>query len=181
MVSYLAQRLLLAALTVLAVSMLSFGIIHVTPGHYVTSYVAQMSAMGNAISVEEAHNLRVQYGLDQPLYVQFVHWMGLIFQGNFGMSMEWRKPVMDLIGDRLELTVIVSVAAILVTWVVGLPIGIYSAVRPYSIGDYLATFFGFVGLAVPSFLLSLVLMYIGFKYFNMNVGSLFSDQYVEAP
>src|SRR6266849_8206987 len=128
MISYLARRLLLAVITVLAVSMLSFGIIHLTPGDYVTSYVAQMSAMGSSVSDEEAHNLRVQYGLDQPIYVQYVRWMGLILQGNFGMSMEWRKPVMDVIGDRLELTVIVALSAVMFTWIVALPIGIYSAV-----------------------------------------------------
>ncbi len=181
MISYFARRLLLAVITVLAVSMLSFGIIHLTPGDYVTSYVAQMSAMGSAVSDEEAHNLRVQYGLDQPIYVQYARWVGLMLQGNFGMSMEWRKPVMDVIGDRLTLTVVVSLAAVVFTWVVALPIGIYSAVRQYSIGDYVATFLGFVGLAVPSFLLALVLMYVGFKYFNMNVGGLFSENYVEAP
>jgi len=95
--------------------------------------------------------------------------------------MEWRKPVMDVIGDRLLLTVVVSLAAVLFTWVVALPIGIYSAVRQYSIGDYIATFLGFVGLAVPSFLLALVLMYVGFKYFSMNVGGLFSDNFIDAP
>jgi peptide/nickel transport system permease protein len=161
--------------------MLSFGIIHLTPGDYVTSYVLSMSSQGTTVSEEEAHNLRVQYGLDQPIYVQYVRWMGLIVQGNFGMSMEWRKPVMDVIGDRLVLTVVVSLAAVLFTWVIALPIGIYSAVRQYSIGDYVATFLGFVGLAVPSFLLALVLMYVGFKYFNMNVGGLFSDNFIDAP
>jgi peptide/nickel transport system permease protein len=179
--TYLARRLLLALLTVVAVSMLSFGIIHLTPGDYVTSYVLSMSSQGTTVSEEEAHNLRVQYGLDQPIYVQYVRWMGLIVQGNFGMSMEWRKPVMDVIGDRLVLTVVVSLAAVLFTWVIALPIGIYSAVRQYSIGDYVATFLGFVGLAVPSFLIALVLMYVGFKYFNMNVGGLFSEQFIDAP
>ncbi len=180
MLAYLARRLLWALVTVIAVSMLSFGIIHLTPGDYVTSYVASMSAAGNVVSAEEAANLRAQYGLDRPIYVQYAKWMGLIVQGNFGMSMEWRKPVMDVIGDRLVLTVVVSLAAVMFTWVVALPIGIYSAVRQYSVGDYLVTFIGFVGLAVPSFLLALVLMYLGFKYFNMTVGGLFSPQYLDA-
>jgi peptide/nickel transport system permease protein len=181
MLSYIARRFLLAVLTVIAVSMLSFGIIHLTPGDYVTSYVAQMSAMGTSVSEAEAQNLRTQYGLDRPIYVQYELWMGLIVQGNFGMSMEWRKPVMDVIGDRLVLTVVVALSAVLFTWLIALPIGIYSAVRQYSIGDYVATFIGFLGLAVPSFLLALVLMYVGFKYFNMNVGGLFSEKFVDAP
>jgi peptide/nickel transport system permease protein len=181
MLTYIARRFLLAVLTVIAVSMLSFGIIHLTPGDYVTSYVAQMSAMGTSVSEAEAQNLRTQYGLDRPIYVQYELWMGLIVQGNFGMSMEWRKPVMDVIGDRLVLTVVVALSAVLFTWLIALPIGIYSAVRQYSIGDYVATFIGFLGLAVPSFLLALVLMYVGFKYFNMNVGGLFSEKFVDAP
>src|SRR5579859_2202263 len=118
MLSYLARRLLLAVLTVIAISMLSFGIIHLTPGDYVTSYVAQMSASGSAVSDEEAHNLRVQYGLDQPIYIQYARWMGLIAQGNYGMSMEWRKPVIDVIGDRLFLTVVVALSAVLFTWII---------------------------------------------------------------
>src|SRR5262249_3965205 len=140
-----------------------------------------MSSQGRTVSVEGCHTLRAQYGLDQPIYVQYVRWMGLMVQGNFGMSMEWRKPVMDVIGDRLLLTVVVSLAAVLFTWVVALPIGIYSAVRQYSIGDYVATFLGFVGLAVPSFLLALVLMYVGFNDFSMNVGGLCSDNFSDAP
>lgn len=181
MLAYLGRRFLLALLTVWAVSVLSFGIIHMTPGDYVTSYVASMAATGSVVSEAEARNLRIQYGLDQPMYVQYVRWMGLMLQGNFGMSMEWRKPVMDVIGDRLVLTVVVSLAAVVFTWIVALPIGIYSAVRQYSIGDYLFTFIGFIGLAVPSFLLALILMYLGFKYLNLNVGGLFSAQYIQAP
>ena len=97
------------------------------------------------------------------------------------MALEWQRPVSEVIGDRLWLTMVVSVAAIILTWVLALPIGVYSAVRQYSVGDYVATFIGFIGLAVPSFLLALVLMYIGFKYFNVSIGGLFSDEFVEAP
>lgn len=181
MLSYLIRRLLLALLTVWAVSVLSFIIIRLPPGDYITAYIAQQAAMGNAVSEQEAANLRAQYGLDQPLYVQYLKWVGLMLQGNFGQSMEWRRPVMDVIGDRLLLTVVLSLAAVLFTWLLAIPIGIYSAVRQYSLGDYVFTFLGFIGLAVPGFLLALVLMYLGFKYLNMDVGGLFSAQYVEAP
>ncbi|MHB1417871.1 MAG: ABC transporter permease, partial [Chloroflexota bacterium] len=107
--------------------------------------------------------------------------MGEIAQGNFGMAMEWNRPVIDVIGDRLALTVVVSLVAMLFTWVIALPIGIYSAVRQYSIGDYVSTFIGFIGLAVPNFLLGLVLMYLGFVYLNANIGGLFSPEYLDAP
>ena len=107
--------------------------------------------------------------------------MGLILRGNFGMAMEWGRPVADVIGDRLTLTMVISIAAIIFTWGIALPIGIYSAVRPYSVLDYVFTFVGFIGLAIPGFLLALVVMYVGFKYFGANVGGLFSPDYAEAP
>ena len=181
MAGYIARRFLLAILTIIAITVLSFTIIQLPPGDYVTSYIAQMSSSGSSVSEAEAESLRIQYGLDQPIYVQYFRWMGLIMQGNFGMAMEWGRPVMEVIGDRLTLTIVVSIAAILFTWAVALPIGIYSAVRQYSIGDYIFTFIGFIGLAVPGFMLALLIMYLGFVYFNANVGGLFSPEYMEAP
>ena len=164
-----------------AVSVLAFVIIQLPPGDYITSYIATMSGSGSFVSQQEADALREQYGLNKPLYVQYLRWMKLVLQGNFGMALEWGRPVAEVIGDRLWLTMAVSVAAILLTWGLALPIGIYSAVRQYSIGDYVATLLGFIGLAVPSFLLALVLMYFGFKVFNLNIGGLFSEQFAEAP
>jgi peptide/nickel transport system permease protein len=179
--AYLVRRLILAALTVWAVSVLAFVIIQLPPGDYITSYIAQMSASGSSVSQQDADALRHEYGLDQPVWIQYFRWMGMVLRGNFGMALEWQRPVSEVIGDRLWLTMIVSVAAIILTWGLALPIGVYSAVRQYSVGDYVATFIGFIGLAVPSFLLALVLMYIGFKYFNASIGGLFSDEFVEAP
>ncbi|MBI3084836.1 MAG: ABC transporter permease [candidate division NC10 bacterium] len=164
-----------------AVSVLSFVIIQLPPGDYITTYIAQMSASGSFVSAQEAEALRQQYGLDKPLYVQYLRWMALILQGNFGMALEYSRPVAEVIGDRLWLTMVVSVAAIVFTWLVALPIGIYSAVRQYSLGDYIATFVGFIGLAVPSFMLALILMYLGFTLFNANIGGLFSEELAEAP
>jgi peptide/nickel transport system permease protein len=181
MAGYIAQRLVLAAFTIVAISILSFIIIHLPPGDYVTSYIAQMAANGGAVSAEEAQNLRIQYGLDQPIYVQYLRWVGMIVHGNFGMAMQYQLPVAQVIGDRLWLTIAVSVAALLFTWAVALPIGIYSAIRQNSILDYFFTFIGFIGLAVPNFLLALLILYFGFKFFNMNVGGLFSPAYAEAP
>lgn len=181
MLSYLAKRFLLAILTVWAVTALSFAIIRLPPGDYVTSYIAEQQAMGNVISDAEAANLREQYGLNAPLYVQYGKWMGRLLTGDFGESFEWREPVMNVIGDRLWLTVILSVTAVFFTWIIAIPIGIYSAVRQYSLGDYVFTFLGFAGVAIPGFLLALVLMYLGFKYLNMDVGGLFSQEYSQAP
>jgi peptide/nickel transport system permease protein len=181
MLAYIGRRAILAIFTVWAISVLSFAIIQLPPGDYVTSYIAQMASMGSVVSDEEAQNLRIQYGLGQPMYVQYFKWMKLVVQGNFGMSMEWRRPVTEVIGDRLWLTVVVSIAALILTWVLALPIGIFSAVRQYSVGDYFATFIGFIGLAVPNFLLALVILYFGFILFNANIGGLFTPELQDAP
>ena len=181
MISYIVRRFFLAVLTVLAISVLSFIIIQLPPGDYVTSYIASMSASGSAVSEGEAEALRRQLGLDRPIYVQYIRWFGLILQGNFGMAMEWGRPVRDVIGDRFWLTVVISGAAVIFTWVLALPIGIYSAVKRYSIADYIFTFIGFLGLAIPGFMLALIVMYFGFVLFDANIGGLFSPEYATAP
>jgi peptide/nickel transport system permease protein len=178
--SFLAHRLLLAIVTIIAISMLAFAIIQLPPGDYLTSYISQMAASGSMISEQEAQNLRVLYGLDKPKYMQYVYWVGLMLHGNFGMSLEWGLPVMTVIGDRLALTMVVSLLAVILTWGLALPIGIYSAVRQYSVGDYVFTLVGFIGLAVPSFMLALVLMYLGFAWFGADVGGLFSAEFNDA-
>jgi peptide/nickel transport system permease protein len=178
---YIVRRLLLALLTTWAISVLAFVIIQLPPGDYVTAYIAQMTASGTVVSQQLADTLREQYGLNKPLWVQYLRWMKLVLRGDFGMALEWGKPVSEVIADRLWLTMALSLGAIAITWVLALPIGIYSAVRQYSIGDYVATFVGFVGLAVPSFMIALILMYAGFRYFGANIGGLFSDRFVEAP
>jgi peptide/nickel transport system permease protein len=179
--AYVGRRVLLAVFTVWAISVLSFAIIQLPPGDYVTSYIAQMASSGSVVTEEEAQNLRIQYGLGQPIYVQYLKWMKLVVRGDFGQSMEWKRPVIEVIGDRLWLTVVISVAALILTWVLALPIGIYSAVRQYSPGDYVATFVGFIGLAVPNFLLALVLLYLGFVFFNAHIGGLFTPELQDAP
>ncbi len=180
MLAYIGRRVVLALFTVWAISILSFVIIQLPPGDYVTSYIAQMASTGSVVSEEEAQALRIQYGLGQPIYVQYAKWMRQVVVGNFGMSMEWRRPVTEVIGERLWMTVIISVAALLLTWALALPIGIYSAVRQYSLGDYLATFVGFIGLAVPNFLLALVILYLGFVFFSAHIGGLFSPELQDA-
>jgi peptide/nickel transport system permease protein len=180
MLAYIGRRFVLAIFTVWAISVLSFVIIQLPPGDYVSSYIAQMASMGSVVSDEEAQALRIQYGLGQPIYVQYIKWMKQVVVGNFGMSMEWKRPVTEVIGARLWMTVLISVSALILTWVLALPIGIYSAVRQYSVGDYLATFIGFIGLAVPNFLLALVILYFGFVLFNAHIGGLFSPELQDA-
>lgn len=181
MLAYLSRRVVLALLTVGAISVLSFVIIRLPPGDYISSYIASVSMSGGFVSEQEVQALRREYGLDKPVYVQYLRWMGMVVRGRFGVSLEYRRPVSEVIGDRLWLTMVVAIAAVVLTWALALPIGIYSAVRQYSLGDYIATFVGFIGLAVPSFMLALVLLYLGFKYFNANIGGLFSGEFDLAP
>ena len=181
MLAYLLRRLLLALVTIWAITVVTFVIIQLPPGDFVDAYVAQSAAMGSAITMEEAAALRQAYGLDQPLPVQYFKWLGLISRGEFGISFEFGRPVTEVIGDRLWLTILLSIGAIIVTWGIALPIGIYSAVRQYSWGDYFFTFVGFIGLAVPNFLLALIVMYLAFRWFGLNVGGLFSAEFELAP
>lgn len=181
MITFIVRRIFLGLLTILVTSVVAFLIIQLPPGDFVDAYIAQQAGDGSFVSVETAETLRRQYGLNQPFSVQYLKWMGRILQGDFGQSLEFRVPVRDVIGDRIWMTVVVSIGAILITWGLALPIGIYSAVRQYSIGDYIVTFLGFMGLAIPNFLLALILMYFGFKYLGVSVGGLFSAEYQLAP
>ncbi|TVR74968.1 MAG: ABC transporter permease [Sphaerobacteraceae bacterium] len=177
MLGYIIRRALFSLVTIFLVSILSFAIIQLPPGDYVDSYIAQLQASGTPVSTSEAENLRARYGLDEPFAVQYGLWMRQVLRGNLGTSMQWQRPVREVIGDRLALTMVVSVAALVFTWMIALPIGIFSAVRQYSVADYIATTIGFMGLAVPNFLFALVVMYIGWSVFGLNVGGLFSAEY----
>jgi peptide/nickel transport system permease protein len=181
MLAYLLRRLGLALVTIWAITVVTFVIIQLPPGDFVDAYIAQSAAMGSAITQAEAEALRQAYGLGEPLIVQYAKWLGLIVRGEFGVSFEFGRPVTEVIGDRLWLTIVLSVGALIVTWGLALPIGIYSAVRQYSIGDYIFTLLGFIGLAVPNFLLALLVMYFSFRLFGMNVGGLFSAEQELAP
>ncbi len=181
MLSFLTRRLVLALITTWAISIIAFAIIQLPPGDYVTAYIAQLEAQGDFVSEDEAINLRLEYGLEQPFPVQYYKWMRQALKGNFGVAMEYRRPVSDVIGDRLLLTAALTFTSIIFTWILAIPIGIYSAVKQYSVGDYTFTFIGFIGLGVPNFLLALVVLYAGFVWFGANVGGLFSPEMVDAP
>ena len=181
MLKFLARRVALALVTCLAISMLTFVIIRLPPGDFVDAYIAQLASSGSSVSSEQAEAMRRDYGLDLPIVLQYARWIGRVLRGDLGVSMMWRRPVTEVIGDRLWLTMAISLAALFLTWMIALPIGIYSAVRQYSWGDYLFTGLGFVGLAVPNFLLALILMYLGFRFFGLNISGLFSPEYIQAP
>ncbi len=161
-----------------AVSIISFFIINLPPGDYVTSYIAQLQNTGSIILADEAENLREFYGINRPLYVQYGKWINQIAHGNLGYSFEFGLPVNDVIGERLILTMILALVTVVFIWIVAIPIGIFSAVRQYSVWDHTFTFFGFIGLAVPDFLLALIMMYMSFVLFDFSIGGLFSPDYV---
>lgn len=181
MIAFITRRLLLGLLTVWLISVLSFLIIQLPPGDFVDAYIAQLASSGSQVSADEANMLRQLYGLGQPFYVQYWKWISRVLVGDFGESMEWRRPVTEVIGDRIWLTLLLSFAALIVTWGLALPIGIFSAVRQYSVADYVFTFIGFIGIAVPNFLLALIIMYFAFTLFGASVGGLFSAEMMLAP
>jgi peptide/nickel transport system permease protein len=181
MLQFILRRVLMAIPTMFVISIVSFALIQLPPGDFLTSYAATLAQQGDTIPPEQLEALREAYGLGQPLYIQYFKWMRGIFTGDFGRSLEWGMPVQDLIWERLALTVVLSGATFLFIWTLAIPVGIFSATHQYSIPDYIFTFFGFLGLGIPNFMLALVLMWIGFAYFGQEVGGLFSPDYKNAP
>jgi peptide/nickel transport system permease protein len=182
MLQYILQRVLWAIPTLIVISIISFAIIQLPPGDFLTAYVARLAETGEVVDQATIERLTERYGLDQPVYVQYLRWMkGILLRGDFGRSMEWDMPVAALIWERLALTVIISLCTMLFTWAVAIPIGVYSATHQYSISDYVFTFFGFVGRGMPGFLLALIIMWVAFAYFGADVGGLFSPEFKAVP
>ncbi|GGH29345.1 peptide ABC transporter permease [Alsobacter metallidurans] len=182
MLKFIAKRVLWMIPSLVVISFMAFVLIQLPPGDYVTTYIATLAASNEVVDQNTAADLRARFGLDQPMIVQYWKWItGILLRGDFGLSFEWQQPVGDLIWERMALTLVLTFATLLATWGLALPIGIFSAVRKYSIGDYIATFFSFLGLAIPSFLLALVLMYLAAVEWGQEVGGLFSEQYLNAP
>ena len=181
MVRYIGWRVLMMIPTIFVISIVSFIIIQLPPGDFLTSYVAGIRARGEEIDDATIQALTAAYGLGQPMHVQYIKWITGVVHGDFGQSFTWRMSVSSLIWDRVWLTILVSFVTLMFTWIVAFPIGVYSAVRQYSILDYVFTFIGFIGVAIPSFLLALILMVFAFAQFNMSVGGLFSPSFQDAP
>ncbi len=180
MLILIVKRLLWMIPTMVIISFISFSIIQLPPGDYLTSYIAALGETGETVDEAQAAALRARYNLDQPFIVQYWRWLKGMVRGDLGMSFEWNRPVTELIGERILLTSIISIVTLLVTWALAIPVGIYSAVKQYSLPDYCFTFLGFIGLATPNFLLALVFMYIGYSVFGVSAGGLFSPEYQSA-
>lgn len=182
MLRYIIKRVLYMIPTLIGMSLISFLIIQLPPGDYLTSLLSTMADGGQNLDAETIARLRNQYGLDEPFYIQYWRWMsGILLRGDFGYSFEWNQPVSALIWDRMGTTLALSLASLVFVWGVSLPVGIYSAVRRYSVGDHVFTLLSFIGLAIPNFILALSLMYVSYRYFGQSVGGLFSPEYADAP
>lgn len=181
MFHYVFKRLAVMIPTLVVISFIIFVIIQLPPGDYLETHIAELESQGESVDPEKIEFLRRQYGLDQPFMVQYARWVGGFFYGDWGYSFEHDLPVREVIGDRLLLTILVSIATILFTWIIAFPIGIYSATHQYSWGDYGLTLLGFIGLATPNFLLALVMLYLANIWFGTSIGGLMDPQYLDQP
>ena len=180
MLNYIIRRVLLMIPTLVAISILIFIIIQLPPGDIITSRLQELQAEGQDISEEQIEALRARYNLNDPLHIQYFKWIGGILVGNMGYSVMYGQSVNNLIWERLGFTLLITFSATLLTWLIAFPVGVYSALRQYSLLDYAATLMAFIGLATPNFLLALVLMYLGYEWFGIAVGGLFSPEYASA-
>lgn len=182
MTRFILKRFLTMIVTLAFVSIVTFIVIELPPGDYAERYAFKLSASGIKMTDEDIQALRVRFGLDRPLIERYWNWISdIIFRGDFGLSFQYQKPVTEVIGERLLFTAILAFVTLIFTYGLAIPIGVYSAIRQYSVGDYIFTILGYIGLAIPSFLLALVMLYFSVKVLNMNVGGLFSPQFMEAP
>lgn len=182
MLQYILRRVLLMIPTLFVISLLSFAIIQLPPGDFLSSYVAQLRSQGEDIDSAQLAALEEQYGLDQPIYVQYGKWMsGILLRGDWGRSFEWNQPVADLIWDRIGITMLISLLTILLSWAIAIPAGVYAATHQYSFLDYAMSFISFVGLGTPSFLVALIFLWVMLSSFGVNVSGLYSEQFVSAP
>ena len=167
--------------TLVLISMLVFTIIELPPGDYFESYAAELRAQGENADMDRLNQLRAEYGFDKPAYIRYFYWVGGMLHGDFGYSFEYELPVSDVVGDRLWLTVLVSFVTIVFTWLIAFPIGMYSATHQYSWGDYGLTFLGLIGIAIPNFMLALILMYFANIWFGVSIGHLMDQQFADQP
>ncbi|OBZ18603.1 ABC transporter permease [Bacillus sp. FJAT-27264] len=182
MLQYIIRRILLAIPVVILISFIVFYIIQLPPGDYVSSYAAKMSASGDIMSQAEMDQMRANLGLDRPIYEQYFMWMKkIILHGDFGFSFNYNKPVMAVIQQYMGLTLVVSLVTMAFHYIVAIPIGIYTAVKQYSAGDYFFSGLSFIGMATPNFLLAIILMFLSYKWFGNPLLGLFSPEYVNAP
>jgi len=181
MARYIARRVLYMIPLLIMTSIVSFLVIVLPPGDYLSSYIMQLESQGTDVSQSTLEALRHQYGLDQPLYMQYLKWAWKVLQGKLGYSWMYERPVRDLIRERIGMTVLVSLGAVAVTYVFAMPIGIYSAVKQYSLGDYVFTVLGFIGASIPNFLLALILIVVLQRGLGLKAGGLLSMEFKGVP
>ncbi|MDZ4720450.1 MAG: ABC transporter permease [Roseiflexaceae bacterium] len=182
MLQYTLRRVLLMIPTLIVISIISFAIIQLPPGDFLTSYVATLRQQGEDVDTAQLVALEEQYGLNQPIYVQYWKWIsGIVLHNDWGRSFEWQKPVGDLIWERIGLTMFISVLTILVSWLIAIPTAVYVATHQYSFLDYLMSFISFIGLGTPGFLVALVFLWVMLSTFGVNIGGLFSERFIDAP
>jgi len=181
MTRYILQRLALLPVLMLVYSFVIFAIIQAPPGDFLTSYIATLASSGSSISAEQVSALRHEYGLDQPFIVQYFYWLQNLLHGNLGLSLEYQRPNAELIGEQLVLTIALALFSFVLTWVIAIPAGIYSATHQRSVLDYILTVINYIGVATPNFMLALILMWVAFAYFGLSVTGLFSADFADAP
>lgn len=181
MLRFIVQRLLLLPFLVVLFSIIVFWLVQAPPGDFLTSYLANLASSGSSIRQEQVDALNKQFGLDQPIYIQYLRWLDNLVHGDLGMSLEYQRPNTELIAERLWLTIFLALFAFIVTWVVAIPAGIYSATHQNSLFDYVFSLLNYVGVATPNFMLALILMWIAFAYLGINITGLFSPDYEQAP
>ena len=181
MLAYVVRRLLIAVPTLVAVSIIVFAIIQLPPGDYLTTHIAELQSQGEAVDEGKIAFLRAQYGLDKPMWQQYLVWAFGMLQGDFGYSFEYGLPVREVVGDRLYLSLLLNFSTVIFIWLVAFPIGFYSATHQYSWGDHGLTFLGFIGLATPNFLLALVMMYVLRVEFGISIGGLMDPEHIDKP
>jgi len=181
MINFLIKRIGLMFVTLFVISIISFIVIDLPPGDYVTSYIMSLKKQGTTVAAGEEAVLRERYGLDKPLFVRYFKWISNFVTGNLGKSYQWNRDVTELLADRLPLTVSISLLSMLFIWIVSFIVGVWSALNKFSIGDYILSVLCFLAMSIPSFVLALALMYVGFAILKVDVGGLFSREYADAP
>ncbi|HET9224586.1 MAG TPA: ABC transporter permease [Roseiflexaceae bacterium] len=181
MASFLIRRLIYMVITLFFASIIGFFLIELPPGSYLETEMSRLRALGGNLNMDQIKSLEIRYGVNDPVYVKYWKWISGVVTGDFGESFEFKIPVADLIWGRLALSITLSMFALLFGWLVSIPLGVYSATHRYTVPDYIITVLQFIGIAVPEFLLALVLMVIASQVFGLDVGGLFSQQYATAP
>ena len=181
MLQFIIRRIFIFIPMMFLMSVVAFALIQAPPGDFLTDYVAQLQASGELVDDDQIEALRDQYGLNRPLYVQYAKWVWGILQWDLGLSLEWRRPVTELVNARLAMTVVLGVSTIIFTWTLAIPIGVLSAVKKYTVIDYFFTFISYFGVGTPNFLIALVAMWLAFSVLGIKITGLFSEEYVTAP